>query len=60
MKEKADDYFACAARTVELQAMQDSGIGVPVDPDVADHMGAFEEPALSLDDLADDPEASHG
>jgi hypothetical protein len=32
---------------VDSQASDNPDIGIPVDPDVADYMGAFEETALS-------------
>lgn len=35
------DYLEAAAREVEQQAMDNPGMGIPVDPDVADFMGAF-------------------
>jgi len=52
------------ANVVDAQATEFPDLGIPVDPDVADFMGAFEETAVGLDDL-DDPdgdavEAGHG
>ena len=35
------EYLEAAARNVEQQAMENPGFGIPVDPDVADYMGAF-------------------
>ena len=35
------DYLEAAAKEVEQQAMDNPGMGIPVDPDVADFMGAF-------------------
>ena len=35
------DYLQAAARRVEQQALDNPGLGIPVDPDVADYMGAF-------------------
>lgn len=35
------DYLETAAKEVEQQAMDNPGMGIPVDPDVADFMGAF-------------------
>ena len=35
------DYLKAAAQQVEQQALDHPGIGIPVDPDVADYMGAF-------------------
>ena len=48
------DYLQSAALRVAEQAVDDPLIGVSVDPDVADFMGAFTEDALTLDDLMDD------
>lgn len=46
------EYLKAAARAVEVQAVQNPDIGVPVDPDVADFMGAFQERAvINLDDI---------
>ena len=45
------EYFIAAADAVERQALENPDIGIPVDPDVADYMGAFEEDAVTLDDV---------
>lgn len=53
-----------AANVVDFQATELPDLGIPVDPDVADFMGAFEETAVGLDDLNDPDggmlEAGHG
>ncbi len=50
-----ENHLRASANAVFRQLSFDpTGPGVPVDPDVADYMGAFEENALTLDDLADD------
>jgi len=36
------EYLTCAALKVEQQALGNPGVGIPVDPDVAEFMGAFE------------------
>jgi len=60
------EYLAAAAKIVDAQATDNPALGVPVDPDVAEFMGAFVEPALDLGDLDDlddvlgDPETAHG
>lgn len=51
--QQTNDLHA-AACAVELQAAQHLGVGIPVDPDVADYLGAFTETALQLTDLAED------
>ena len=43
------DRFLAEAKVVDRQASD--GFHVEVDPDVAEVMGAFEEDAISLDDL---------
>ncbi len=47
------DFLAAAARVVDAQATEDPTLGIPVDPDVAEYLGAFEETALGPDDLDD-------
>lgn len=42
MQSQEKKYLSAAARQVEQQALDNPGIGIPVDPDVADFMGAFE------------------
>jgi len=56
------EYLRAAADIVDAQATDDPMLGVPVDPDVAEFMGAFAEPALGLDDLDSFNEAAgaHG
>ena len=44
------DYLKAAACAVEEQAEANPGLGIPVDPDLADFMGAFEESAVTADD----------
>jgi len=51
------DRLLAAARMVDRQASADPAMGVPVDPDVADCMGAFVEDAVTLEDLDDGDEA---
>lgn len=47
------DYLNAAALAVERQATEDPELGIPVDPDVAEFMGAFEEEAVSLAEVLD-------
>ena len=52
-----------AARAVDVQASENPTLGIPADPEVADFLGAFEEKAVSLDDLDDGhegEESGHG
>lgn len=46
------ETLSAIASDVFLQAEQ--GLAVELDPEVAEAMGAFEEDAVSLNDLADD------
>ena len=50
-KPTEQEYLKVAAGAVENQAEENPDIGIPVDPDVAEFMGAFEEQAVSLDDV---------
>lgn len=57
----ADDYnFSLTenAKAVEAQALENPGIGIPVHPAVAEHMGAFEDKALTPDEMPDDEETN--
>lgn len=54
MNTQQKSYLHSAACTVELQAALHLGVGIPVDPDVADYLGAFTETALQPTDLAED------
>lgn len=49
--ERNNDFLLAAAQAVERQAVENPGLGIPVDPDVAEYMGAFEEKAFSSDDF---------
>jgi hypothetical protein len=51
---KDKDYCAAAAKAVAEQLADNSALHVPLDPDVADFMGAFWEEALSLADVIED------
>lgn len=52
MKDK--EYLAAAAKAVAEQLADNAALNVPLDPDVADYMGAFREEALSLADVIED------
>lgn len=47
------DYLKAAAAAVERQGLENPDLGIPADPDVAEFMGAFEEEAVSLDEVLD-------
>ena len=49
------EYLAAAARAVAQQLAENPVIlGIPIDPDVADFMGAFVEDTVDLADLIED------
>lgn len=48
------EYLAAAARSAAEQLAADPTLYVPLDPDVADYMGAFSEDAIVLADLIED------
>ena len=48
-----NEYLKAAAQAIDRQASASPGLGIPVDPDVADYMGAFEEDAVSPRDLGE-------
>ena len=49
------EYLRAAAKAIAQQIEGASVIyGVPLDPDVADHMGAFPEEAITLADMVED------
>lgn len=43
-------YLDAAATAVAREAMENPGMPIPVDPDVAEHMGAFADDAMSEED----------
>lgn len=52
------DFLKSAAQAVENQVAENPSLGVPVDPDVAEFMGAFEEDQVILEAI--DNEADGG
>lgn len=48
------EYLTAAANMVSGQLAEEPTLALPLDPDVADFMGAFTEDALTLADLVDD------
>ena len=49
------EYLSAAAMAVARQLAENPVIlSIPIDPDVADFMGAFEEDALGLADVIED------
>jgi hypothetical protein len=57
---ESEEYLEAAAKVVEHQAMDNPGVGIPADPDVAEHMGIFMEDALSEQDVLDALDVSPG
>lgn len=48
------EYLLAAATAVDKQITNNPTMLIPVDPDVADFMGAFEENAISREDIEDE------
>jgi len=48
------DYLTAAAKAAAEQIAEDAALYIPLDPDVADHTGAFHEDAISLADVIED------
>lgn len=44
------EYLEAAAKAVEKQMMENPGVPIPVDPDVAEYMGAMQDDAMSESD----------
>ena len=52
---KNKEYLRAAAEAIARQIEENPVIlGVPLDPDVADYMGAFVEEAITLADVVED------
>lgn len=51
IKVTEQDYLKAASQAVASQAAEVPALGIPVDPDVAEFMGAFEETAVTLDEV---------
>lgn len=49
-----EEILLASANDAFKQLNENPMLGIPLDPDVADYMGAFEEKAISLDDILDD------
>lgn len=45
------DLLKASALIIETQALENPEIAIPVDPDIAEFMGAFDETAINPDDL---------
>lgn len=48
------DFLKSAARAVESQVAESPLLGIPVDPDVAEFMGAFEDDLSILEAIDDE------
>ncbi len=46
-------YLTEQANQIDVDATENLGAAIEVDPDVAEYMGAFEEKALSIEDAED-------
>lgn len=50
------DFLKSAAQSVETQVADNPLLGIPVDPDVADFMGAFEEDPAVMEAIGEETE----
>ena len=48
------DYLKAAAQAIAAQLAENVRLHIPLDPDVADYMGAFIEDAIGLADVIED------
>lgn len=53
------DFLKSAALAVENQVAENPHLGIPVDPDVADFMGAFAEDQSILEAIDDDADGGN-
>ena len=51
LTEQEKAYLDAAADAVELQAMENPGVAIPVDPDVAEYMGAAPDDSMDEADI---------
>lgn len=51
MKTTEKEYLDAAAQKAFEELANNPELGVPLDPDVAEHMGIFEEDAIDLADI---------
>jgi hypothetical protein len=47
------EYLEAAATQVDIEASENPGAAIEVDPDVAEFLGAFEETGLTLEEALD-------
>jgi len=45
------EILKASSEVVEVQAMDNPGIAIPVDPDLADFLGAFVDAAINQNDF---------
>jgi len=50
ISEREKSYLEAAAAEVERQVMENPGVPIPIDPDVAEYMGLGVEDAISYED----------
>lgn len=54
MKITHEEFLLESANKAFAQVSENPTLGIPLDPDVADYVGAFEENAISLADVLTD------
>lgn len=58
MSAQEKEFLKAAARVVEEQVLDNSTLGIPVDPEVADFMGAFAEDSERLGEVLSSTEGA--
>jgi len=53
LTEEEKAYLEAAAKEVERQAMENPGVPIPVDPDVAEYMGAAPDDSMDEADIVE-------
>ncbi len=56
MKVTNEEFLLESANKAFTQVSENPTLGIPLDPDVADYVGAFEENAITLTDVLTDAE----
>ncbi|HBT96980.1 MAG TPA: hypothetical protein DEB25_04760 [Desulfobulbaceae bacterium] len=56
MDEQEKAYLEAAAKEVYRQMEENPGLAIPVDPEVAEYMGAFTDDAMDLTDAIEGAE----
>lgn len=52
-----EERLLASAKDVFKQLNEDSSLGISLDPDLADYVGAFQEDAIGIEDILNDIES---